>query len=222
MRRTSSASSAAERNLGLTLLPAPSTVRLDDWLREWWARDALTWAASTRFTRGHLIDRWILPHLAGARLRDLGPARVRAWRAAIGQRGASANTQNAALSVLSAALGAAVRDQRLPTNPCAQVRRLPHLAGRPRALSPLEVERIRAELLMVRDVALWGLLAYAGLRPEEALALRWGSVGTSWSSTKRSPTASLGPPKTHRRRPVALVAPLRRDLDLLRPKVADP
>lgn len=48
---------------------------------------------------------------------------------------------------------------------------------RPRAMAPMEVELLRAAVPTPRDVVLVGLLAYAGLRPEEALALTWGSVG---------------------------------------------
>ena len=99
------------------------------------------------------------------------------------------------MSVLSAALGAAVRDGLLPANPCSGIRRLPHQVARPHALAPLEVERIRAEMPTMRDVVLVGLLAYAGLRPEEALALTWGSVGRTWSSTPPTPTESASPPR---------------------------
>jgi integrase len=163
--------------LGAHTPAAPSGERLTDWLRVWWEREAAAWAASTRYQRGALLDRWVVPFLGPARLRDLGSATVRDWRGMIGREGAPPNTQNAALSVLSAALGAAARDGLLPANPCAGVRKLPHLVARPRALTPAEVERIRVELPRLRDVALWGLLAYAGLRPEGALALRWRDVG---------------------------------------------
>ncbi len=49
----------------------------------------------------------------------------------------------------------------------------------PTLVSPGPVERMRARLLAegrVRDVALIGVMAYAGLRPAEAMALRWSAV----------------------------------------------
>jgi integrase len=49
--------------------------------------------------------------------------------------------------------------------------------ARPHALTPLEVERIRAQLARPIDAALVSILAYAGLRPEEALPLQWRDVG---------------------------------------------
>jgi integrase len=45
-----------------------------------------------------------------------------------------------------------------------------------KALSPLQAETLRAELPTLRDRCLWGLMYAAGLRPEEALALRWSDV----------------------------------------------
>ncbi len=47
-------------------------------------------------------------------------------------------------------------------------------------LQPAEVESIRANVPSARDRALVSVLAYAGLRPEEALALRWPDVGNVW------------------------------------------
>ena len=111
------------------------------------------------------------------RLRDLGPARLREWRAEIVDAGCPATQANHALSVLSAALGAAAADGCIPANPCAGIRKLTVAIARPRALTPLEIERVRAEMPTLRDVVLIGLFAYAGLRPGEAPALTWESVG---------------------------------------------
>ena len=47
-------------------------------------------------------------------------------------------------------------------------------------LSPRQVEKLRREMLRrawVRDAALVSVLAYAGLRPGEALALGWDDIG---------------------------------------------
>lgn len=89
------------------------------------------------------------------------------------QDGAPPTQANHALSVLSSALGCATRDRKLPANPCHGIRRLPVLVDRPRALTPSEVEKVRAHMPTLRDVVLVGLLAYAGLRPGEAFALPW-------------------------------------------------
>jgi integrase len=66
------------------------------------------------------------------------------------------------------------------TNPVVGVRK--PSAKRKRAVvppSPVVVERMRGELLAVgqlRDATLLSVLAYSGLRPQEALALPWRNV----------------------------------------------
>ena len=90
------------------------------------------------------------------------------------------------------------------------------------ALSAEQAERIRAELPTLRDRVLWGLQCAAGLRTEEALAVRWSDV------LDLSPTG--GPPaidrvyvagefrqtKTCKGRDVPVIAPLAADLMDLR------
>jgi integrase len=68
----------------------------------------------------------------------------------------------------------------IASNPVSAVRKPP--AGRSRAVTPLSpetVEGMRDWLLrrgLVRDPTLLSVLAYAGLRPGEALALTWAHV----------------------------------------------
>ena len=207
--------------LGAHTPVAPSRERLGDWLRRWWAREAIDWAASTRMHRASILDKWIEPYLSGVKLRDLGPARVRDWRTQIVADGCSKAQSNQALRVLSSALGAAVRDGLLPANPCTGVAKFRLGAKRPRAMSALEVERIRAELPTLRDVVMLGLLAYAGLRTEEVLALRWRDVGPVLVIDEAWTHGELKPTKTYQRRTVEIVRPLADDLALLRPKVDD-
>jgi integrase len=118
------------------------------------------------------MDMWVVPYLGGVRLRDLGQARACDWRGQVRADGCSPHMSNQALSILSAGLGAAVRDGLLPSNPCSGVKEVPHVATRPNALTPEEGERIRVKMPTLRDVVMVGLLAHAGLRPEEVLALR--------------------------------------------------
>jgi integrase len=74
-----------------------------------------------------------------------------------------------------------------------------------------------------RDAAQVSVLAYAGLRPGEALALPWGSVGERLLLIEQS--ASMGhltETKTGAVRTVRLLAPVIDDLAALRAMVADP
>ena len=64
-----------------------------------------------------------------------------------------------------------------------------------------------------RDAALFSVLAYAGLRPSEALALTWPDVREKTLLVQRA--LSLGEDddtKTQHHRTVRLLAPLREDL----------
>jgi integrase len=85
-----------------------------------------------------------------------------------------------------------------------------------RPLAPSAVERLRAHLLAERDLrsaTLVSVLAYAGLRPGEALGLTWDHVRERTILVERS--VSLGEvkeTKTGRLRSVRLLAPLASDL----------
>jgi integrase len=206
------------RRMGAFAPTDPSEEPLLDHAREWFDRERDGWAKSTRLNRAHLLDKWIIPYLGGERLKDIGQPRVRAWRSAIERDGAPTVTANRALGTLSAMVGAAVRDGKLPYNPCSGVERRREVVARPRVLAPLEAERIRVEMPSVRDAVLVSLMGYAGLRPAEAFALRWQDVGNLLVVDRSFTYGELRPTKTGSRRVVDIVDPLREDLDLWRGK----
>jgi integrase len=209
--------------LGAFAPAAPSKRTVDDYLDEWWERESVRWAASTRAQRKDVLNRWVRKQLGGVRLADLGGRRVGQWRSEIVAKGCPAPQANQALSVLSAALGCAVRDGLLPANPCHGLGKLPHRVARPRALAPDEVERILAKLPTLRDVAAVSLMAYAGLRCEEMIALTWDSVRDHVVIVDDAFTAGeLKDLKAGSRRTVELVEPLRDDLERLRPARPEP
>jgi integrase len=79
-------------------------------------------------------------------------------------------------------------------------------------LAPATVEALRA-VSGSRDAALISVLAYSGVRPQEALALRWCDVRERTILVERA--VSLGEEsdtKTSAHRTVRLLAPLREDL----------
>jgi len=99
----------------------------------------------------------------------------------------------------------------------ASVRKPP--AGRARSVTPLApetVEAIRDRLLRcghLRDATLVSVLAYAGLRPGEALALSWAHVRERTLLVEGAVSlGTIADTKTGRRRTVPLVGPLARDL----------
>jgi integrase len=82
------------------------------------------------------------------------------------------------------------------------------------------VERIRLELLSqarIRDAALVSVLAYAGLRPGEARALRWSDVRAGSVLVERAAARrEIKPTKNERLRAVRLLPALLEDLGLWR------
>lgn len=77
------------------------------------------------------------------------------------------------------------------------------LPARPQPLAPATVEAIR-EQLRHRDATLVSLLAYAGLRPGEAYAARWGDLADR--------SLYVGAQKTRKDRHVTLLSPVVADL----------
>jgi integrase len=80
-----------------------------------------------------------------------------------------------------------------------------------RPLPPAVVEAIRGQLHQ-RDAALVSLLAYAGLRPGEALALTWGDVRENTAVVDKAVAhGEVKDTKTRRTRTVRLLRPLAAD-----------
>lgn len=205
--------------LGAHAPAEPSREPLREWLDTWWDREGPGWARSTRVQRGAVTDKWITPYIGDVALRDLGEDRVMAWRADILRDGCPPQQANDALTILSSALGSARRARRVPSNPCAGIRKMPVDVKRPRAMTPLEVEKIRAHMPDPRDAALVSVLAYGGLRPEEALPLRWCDVGNVIVVSRTYTHGELRErTKTGRMRAVEMCAPLAEDLEAIRPR----
>jgi integrase len=78
-------------------------------------------------------------------------------------------------------------------------------------------------MLTCTDAAMVVLLAYAGLRPEELVALRWGDLQGGVIVVDRAFTCGeLKGTKSGARRTVEIIPPLAHDLAAYRPHVTDP
>ncbi len=146
-------------------------------------------------------------HIAPTWSPEAGRADARGDRALAGRAdrggrrdGVGAEGADAAGTILQLAL----ESERIARNPVRLVRKARRPAkGEVRPLAPATVEAMRAAA-DERDATLISVLAYAGLRPQEALALRWRDVGQR--------TIMSNAPKTGQRRNVRLLAPLLEDL----------
>jgi integrase len=108
-------------------------------------------------------------------LRDIDPETVGRWQADRLAAGAGPVAVRQALDLLGSVLEHAFVSGRLAENLVRRVKkaRLPR-RDEVQALSPASIEAMRAALGL-RDAALLSVLAYAGLRPGEALGLRWAT-----------------------------------------------
>ena len=125
-----------------------------------------------RKTYASTWNRHLLLGVGHLQLRQLTPNVVDELNTDLQEAGVGAPTIRKAMSLLQAMLRQAVAWDRLRLNPVKQIRK--PSAPRKRAvvpLSPDQVEGLRAEMPTLADKVLIGLLAYAGPRPEDALAL---------------------------------------------------
>jgi integrase len=193
--------------------------RLDEFAAEWlraYARPNL--APRTVKSYANAWDLHVSPRIGGLRLREVNVEACQRFAADMEAAGVGASTRRRVLMVLSSVLQRGVEWGRIPANPVRLIRK--PTAKRERAvrpLAPMAVETMRRYLLdqtRERDAVLLCVLAYAGLRPSDALALRFGDVGERTLLVERSlgPDGAPKRTKTGQIRSVRLLQPLSEDL----------
>jgi integrase len=191
---------------------------LADFGEEWWRLYAEpNLAKSTLQVYAVQWDAHVLPRLGAIPLRELTPDVINRFRLELEADGVGPASIRKSLTLLQGVLQRACEWGRIPSNPAVPVRK--PSPGRARAVVPLApetVEAIRDWMLsrqMVRDATLVSVLAYAGLRPGEALALTWVHVRERTVLVENAVSiGTVESTKTGRRRTVPLVGPLAQDL----------
>lgn len=170
---------------------------LQEFEQEWWNHYAEQHLeAHTRRDYRRLIDKHILPELGRYQLRRLNPRMLTTWAAGL-ETGDP--TKRKVMAVLQGILERAAEWERIPGNPMKVVRKPARSRTRiPVPLTRQGVEGIRRRLHSDRDRTLVALIAYAGLRPGEALALRWEDCGDRVLRIERS--VALGSEKATKNR----------------------
>jgi integrase len=206
------------RRLGeLGLLPG-SQETLDEYVCGTWAQThAVTLAPKTAKHYAGLYDVHIAPHLGRFKLADLTPEMVARWQAERIAAGAGRVAVLHALDLLGSILQRAVESERIGRNPVRIVRKVRRAARREvRPLAPATVEALRAASRQ-RDAVLMSVLAYAGLRPQEAVALCFGHIRDRTILVERAVSlGQLKDTKTRAHRTVRLLGPLQEDLQAWR------
>ncbi|MDA0173379.1 site-specific integrase [Solirubrobacter taibaiensis] len=198
------------RRLGELGLLIASKQTLNEYVTETWAPTHLpTLAPSTVDNYGALYDKHIRLYLGHLKLMEITPEAISRWQAERIAAGAGRVSVFKAQTVLGSILQRAVESERLARNPARLVRKVRRPArAEVRPLAPVTIEAMRKATSDDRDATLISVLAYAGLRPQEALGLRWRDIGER--------TLLINAPKTGQRRNVRLLKPLREDLDAWR------
>jgi integrase len=143
---------------------------------------------------------------------------IEQWQADLSRSGRSNPTIKKAMQTLQTCLQKAVVWGEIQVNPVREVRKPSGKRTKAvRPVSPREVELMRAHLLSegkLRDATLVVVLAYAGLRPGEALALRWDHVRNKTLLVEQALAYSeIKPTKTGAIRSVRILPALKADLD---------
>ena len=204
------------RRLGSLATLDAGTITLDRFVADTWApQRAADLKPATRTFYAGLYRAHIAPTFAKTPLREVTPQRVAAWQVERVKSGAGRKAIREALGLLGGILGYAVELEHLSANAARAVRpvrRPPRKVGR--GLSAREIEALRSAIGEPWDV-LVSLLAYTGMRPGEALALRWADVGKHTLRVERALSLCDGSEqgtKTDTVRTVQLLAPVAADL----------
>jgi integrase len=193
--------------------------RLEDFVERWWGLEA--GPNLERATLKSYASHWnvhALPRLGHLQLRQVTPPVVAQFRRRLEEDDVGSETIRRTMAMLQSMFARAVEWQLVPANPVAPVRK--PKAQRKRAIAqmpPSIVERLRARLLAAgrhRDATIVSVLAYAGVRPQEALALRWRHVRENTLLVEDAIADGETKGQKTRRPPrsVDLLGPLRQDL----------
>lgn len=200
--------------LGTLAVEERGTITLDRFVADTWM--PMHAAERSQRTQRHYAGSWRahVRLLADHPLRSLTVPVIEQWRSQQLQAGAGRESLTKATQMLGNILQLAVRHEELTSNP---VRSIPALAKAPKAeikpLAPTAIELIRAQMSLA-DATLVSVLAYSGLRPSEAHALRWGDVGNKTLHVRVAAdrNGDEKATKTGRTRSVRLIDPVRQDL----------
>lgn len=146
---------------------------------EWWNRHARGRAAKTQKGYAWILDTYLTERFGGQSLGSIRVGQVEEWTADLADDLVGLEARRKALKLLRQILNKAVAWEYITANPAAAVE-MP--SARRTLVDPPtveEVERIRARLLREgkrQDAVLVCLMAYAGLRPHEAVGLLWSDI----------------------------------------------
>jgi integrase len=167
-----------ERDTGELTVKSKET--LDEFLDRWLEGITASVKPRTHAEYSGQLKRYVRPYLGKARIGSIDALEVQKLYAQLHERGLSPRTIRMTHEVLRNALEAAVEMRLLARNPAATRlarKALPKKKRAERNVVGAEAVARFVEAALADDYApYWLLLLFGGLRPEEALALRWADV----------------------------------------------
>jgi integrase len=194
-------------------------IKLRELASEWAAATEPNLARATKASYRVLWKAHVLTHhIANQPIRAITPKVVESFRDDLTAGGTGPSSVTRVLMVFQSVMDRAVLHGRIAYNPVKPVKppkRPPKRAIRP--LSPAQVERLRGRLSGA-DATLVSVLAYSGMRPQEARALVWSDIGerTILVDKAAEEDGTVKATKTGENRSARLVAPLAADLAAFR------
>lgn len=214
------------RRMGEIVSASEMTLRdlRDQWLRLGDGRDLAT---KTREMYDGIWTKHVDPRLGKAPISQVRTIHVNEFRIALEDKGVGQATVTKCLSMLSGMFRFAKANDWIRDNPVSDASKPKPAPSRiVTALSPEQVEAIKADLASKhkhRDALLVSVLAYAGLRPGEALALRWSDlVNDQLHVSKAVSVGEEKSTKTKRSRTVKLLPTLKQEILEFRMSVGRP
>jgi integrase len=163
---------------------------LNEWLDKWLALKEGSVRGSTHKGYETLLRLYVREPLGEKRLLQLTRPQVQAVYDSMKQKGLSPSTVKHTHAALRAALNDAIEDGLLIRNPAAKVTLPLRQEHKPlRALSQEQVDSFLSVAEESRWYPLYVLLLFTGMRPSEALALKWRDI--DWMRRKVSITKML-------------------------------
>lgn len=167
-----------QRQLGGLIPDRVGGLTLEEFAADWLSgRSDL--ARRTKELYTFLLDHHIMDDLGHFPLNELRPKVLGDWKERRLAQGAGPVTLSKAATLLKQVLDEAVAQEHLQRNPASGLKG--HSGGKrpPNPATPEQIEAMRSHLIAkdyLGDATLVSVLGYAGLRPGEALALRWSDI----------------------------------------------
>jgi integrase len=199
-----------KRERGEPIIRHRDTPYLDDFMAEWLAdREREGKALNTRLFNASTYDKHLGPYIGDLRVATLTPQRLEEWRRELLAADTSPYMFNRALELAGMLLAAAKRRGFVAVNGARDLERLTHTPATGLTASPVQVEALRAHFFAADDLqnaTLISVLAYVGLRTDEAWAVRWDNLSDRRFNLEPAQT------KTKRWRSPEIPAPVLADL----------